>query len=325
MIPSLNWVMIGVILLAIIFGSYFFYSRKDQTIVNSDQSLKDDLQRIRKRNFTKPMALAYEYKSAIFLFVILNFLILIVNITDIWNVWINFNWTGQFLKEFVHTGTYTLIFSILISMGLVVYYFRNNLNFFSKNKWLVILTNLWIFQNALLAISVCVRNIRYIEHFALAYKRIGVFFFLAAVLYGLYTVYIKVNRKKTSSYLSRKNAISVYVILVVMSLFNWDIIIINYNVNHADRSFLHFNYLSLMSNQCLPSLNKNKVFWDEKKVHQRREFDFGSSSSYMQPDEFMVEIDERIEYFTEEYPKRSWLEWNYGDWKAFKELSKKLE
>jgi len=322
LIPAINWVFVGVLLLALFFGSFVFYSQKDLSLFRIDSLLNNSLKRVKRRRYFKPMALAYEYKSAVFLFVILNLLILIVNVTDIWNVWYNFNWSGQYLKEFVHSGTYTLIFSILISMALVIYYFRNNLNFYSKNRFLIILANIWVIQNAVLTISVCVRNLRYIEHFALAYKRIGVFFFLAATLYGLYTVYVKVNQKKSTSYLSRKNALSIYVVLLVMSLFNWDYVIIKYNVNHADRSFLHFNYLSLMSNQSLPSLQKNKEFWDEKEIHQKELFDLRSSSSYMQPNEFVETIDDRVELFLKDYHERSWLEWNYGDWKAYQKLKK---
>jgi len=320
-LPALDWVFIGVLLLAIILSSPVFYSRIIQDIITSDQSTEDTLVRSRKRRSLKQMGLKHEFRAGVFLLVILNMLILIVNVTDILNVWINFNWTGQFLKEFVHKGTYTLIMSILLSIGIVVYYFRGNLNFFTKNKRLLVLANIWILQNILLTISVGVRNLRYIEHFALAYKRIGVLFFLAATLYGLYTVYKKVNNKKTTSYLIRVNSLSVYVIILVMSLINWDSFIINYNVKHADKSFLHFNYLSSMPDNCLPLLNKNKSFWEEKEVIQNRNFDFFSSSSYMKTDEFIVTIGSRIEDFKNDYEKRSWLEWNYGDWKAYKELN----
>ncbi|MFT7072048.1 DUF4153 domain-containing protein [Patiriisocius sp. Uisw_017] len=69
----------------------------------------------------------------------------------------------------------------------------------------------------ILAISVGIRNFWYFEYYSLAYKRIGIFFFLTATIYGLYTVLIKVKDKKSSFYLFRNNAWSVFLILVVTS------------------------------------------------------------------------------------------------------------
>ena len=66
---------------------------------------------------------------------------------DINHVWLNFQWDGQFLKEFVHDGTYILIINIIISILLVLYFFKANLNFFKKNKILKTLTYIWVGQN----------------------------------------------------------------------------------------------------------------------------------------------------------------------------------
>jgi hypothetical protein len=62
-----------------------------------------------------------EYKAGIVLLIALNALLLFVNIIDIKWVWIGFEFEGQYLKEFVHKGTYLLILSIIISIGIVLY------------------------------------------------------------------------------------------------------------------------------------------------------------------------------------------------------------
>ena len=63
-----------------------------------------------------------------------NVLLLVVNIIDINWLWIDFNPKSiDNLSQLVHEGTYVLIFSILLSMAIIEYFFRGNINFYKKN------------------------------------------------------------------------------------------------------------------------------------------------------------------------------------------------
>ena len=181
-------------------SNYIFFRNTDQHLENKDKAANDFLQRIRKRvsRQLNLNSLTNELKAAIFLLAILNIIILILNVIDIYWVWFNFSWDGALLKQFVHEGTYLLILSIIISIIIVLYYFRGNLNFYKNNIWLKRLSYAWIMQNAILAISVGIRNYWYIYYYSLAYKRIAVIVFLILTLYGLYTVYQKVKDKKSA-------------------------------------------------------------------------------------------------------------------------------
>jgi len=151
----------------------------------------------------------FEYKIGFLVLASLNLLLLVVNIIDIQWIWFDFNVPIQFnLKQFVHEGTFLLILSILISIGIILYFFRGHLNFYSKNKAFVILGKLWIIQNAILAFSVFLRNYHYINYHGLAGKRIGVIIFLTMVIFGLITLFIKVSKLKTAAYLLRINGLS---------------------------------------------------------------------------------------------------------------------
>ena len=100
---------------------------------------------------------------------------LTVNIIDIDWVWLNFEYEGEInLTQFVHEGTYLLILSILISMGIILYFFRKNLNFYPGKQKLQIITYIWIAQNAVLAVSVAARNKHYTHHSGHANTRIAV-------------------------------------------------------------------------------------------------------------------------------------------------------
>lgn len=138
--------------------------------------------------------------------------------------------TAQELSEFVHQGTYILILSILLAMGILAFTFRANLNFYPKTKRLRIAASVWIGLNSLLALSVVARNVEYIQAYGLAFKRVGVMIFLWLTFIGLCTVAIKVWKSKSIFFLLRSNGWSLYVTLLMASFVNWSLFITQYNL-----------------------------------------------------------------------------------------------
>jgi len=170
--------------------------------LNKEQTLSDKIFRVRKKQYklkipdssatyhhsvkSNILGLKNEYRSASILIIMVNLLLLIINVIDIHWLWFNFEYDSAFnLSQLVHEGTYYLILSTLMSMGILLYYFRKNQNFYVYKKRLIILAAIWIAQNAILLTSVAVRNFHYIQHYGLAYKRIGLIFFLAVTVVGL--------------------------------------------------------------------------------------------------------------------------------------------
>jgi hypothetical protein len=303
-------------------SNFLFIRVINKKVVLRDALSVDEILRKQKKNkyFFKLNGLKNEYKAGIFLFSILNILLLSVNIIDINWVWFNFEWEGQYLKEFVHHGTYILIISILISIGLVLYFFKGNLNFYSGNKLLRILCYFWILQNTILTISVTIRNIYYVEHFNLAYKRIGVFIFIIMTLYGLFTVFQKVRLKKSNFFVYRKNTIFIYITLIFFSFFNWDNIIAKYNFAHADRSFLHLNYMATLSDHSLPLLDKPLPDLTAIDSLQKKIFPF--ERIYLDPASYHEQIQSRIKSFKLEWEQKNFLSWNLPEYLAYKKLTK---
>lgn len=308
-------------MLGLLLSNFFLLRVTDKNIINDDLFASNDFRR-NKRSFRikfNVMGLKNECNIAVFLLITLNLLILVLNVIDVYWVWFNFEWEGQYLKQFVHEGTYLLILSIIISIALVLYYFRGNLNLYHHNKFLKRLSYVWLLQNAILTISVAIRNFWYIYYFALAYKRIGVIIFLILTIYGLYTVYIKVKDKKSTFYLLRTNAISFYVVLVFASIFNWDTIIAKYNFKHSDRSFVHLNYLSTLSNKSLPYLDKTMPELLFINTSQKARFPI-ERDYYMTPVDYYYTIDSRKASFKKSWEAKSIFEWNLPEYLAYKKL-----
>lgn len=276
--------------------------------------------RIKNKYFTgKLNALSNEYKAGVILFAGLNVLLLLVNVLDIYWVWFNFKWTGQFLKQFVHEGTYLLLFSIVISAFLVLYFFRGNQHFLQK-VWLKRLAQIWILQNIVLAISVAVRNWWYVQYFGLAFKRIGVFYFLAFIVFALITVIFLVKNQKTWYYLKRYNSLAGLLLLFCMAAPNWSVIIAKYNFAHYQSAFVELKFMANLDNTALPYLDKSDAELSEFALEQGKLFSFKDKSRYMTESAYKTKVDDRIQLTLNQLANKHWLSWNLAD--AF--LHKKL-
>ncbi|MDB5236153.1 MAG: hypothetical protein JWR44_3146 [Hymenobacter sp.] len=208
----------------------------------------------RLRNL-RALDLRKEFIAAAAVFGLVNLLLLAVNAIDINWLWFGFVPAAGFdLAQFVHEGTYVLIFSILLAMGIVLWFFRRNLNFYQPGlRWLRAGATVWVLQNAVLAVSVGLRNYYYIQHSGLAYKRVGVCFFLLLVFFGLGTVLLKIWQRRSAYSLIRLNSLAVYAVLLLLAAGNWEVWIARYNLQPRFKS-IDVGFLLDMPGRALPTL-----------------------------------------------------------------------
>ncbi|WP_412468017.1 DUF4173 domain-containing protein [Pedobacter sp. KLB.chiD] len=263
---------------------------------------------------TKKMALKTEYVIGLISFVSLNLLLLLVNLIDISTLWLGYKPKGNFSAD-LHDGTNALIFSIMLAMAVILYFFRGNLNFYHKSKTLKSLAIAWMAQNFILIISVFIRDGYYIEFYGLTHKRIGVSVFAILCIIGLATVYIKVVKEKTLFYLFKVNGNIWFVLLLAFSLINWDVFIAKYNLSNSERIAVDADYLLSLSDKTLPILDQNR-----SKLHDTpTKHIYGREIAKSKNTRFYGELlDERIVYFKERYQNVSWLSWNLQDWNTAK-------
>lgn len=257
------------------------------------------------------MALRNENTVGIISLALLNLLLFFINWLDIQYVWFGSYDKNLNLSQYVHEGAGLLIFSIVLAMLVLLFFFRGNLNFYEKNKWLKVGAYLWIIQNIVLVVSVFFRDYYYIHEYGLAYKRIGVLVFLTLVLAGLLTVYIKISRVKTNYFLLKVNAWVVIIVMVISSCVHWDETIAEYNL--ARKSFLPLDvkFLLSLSDKTLPLLENNQdvltktyissPYNDEGDMYYRGRF---SAKEYFEM---------RKRNFFDEQKTYSWLSWNAAD------------
>ncbi|TKC06600.1 DUF4173 domain-containing protein [Pedobacter polaris] len=346
------------IILGILFTAGILISFKNKSLQNAELTLTEKLIRKRRNKMlpsfgselkgifsgslvNKKMGLKTENIIGIISFTALNLLLLFLNGIDISTLWLgsaNTNYSAE-----LHEGTNALIFSIVMAMMVILYFFSGNINFFSKNKTIRLLAYIWIIQNAFLVSSVFLRDYNYIDMHGLTYKRIGVIIFLLLCTIGLLTVYIKVAKQKTFFYLCKINGLVWYLLLLVFGFVNWDVFIVNYNINNRNNIVLDLDHLLDMSDKTLPLLDKNRALL-KKYVHQSsyatRGYDYEEvvadtaavaqletpidtvqlniENKKRQLKNFDDDLNGRIERFNEQYAQTSWLSWNYRDWQTRK-------
>ena len=247
----------------------------------------------------KTTSLKQEYQTAVYTFAVLNGLLLLINVLDL--IWVWFSpqeRTAAELSQYVHEGTWLLIFSIVLAMLVVMLFLRGNLNFLPGNQRLKQLANIWLAQNAFLALSVGVRNAHYIQHYGLAHGRIQVVFFLLVVLFGLYTMYRKIEGPKSIFYLFEVNGRAVLLALLVAAAFNWDSIITSYNLRQENPDTYYVQYL--LTNNMVPLLE-------------------AAHSSTMLADRLNEEkLRSRANRLKKTTEKRDWRSWNWSTYRQLK-------
>ena len=264
---------------------------------------------------TGMLALRNEHTTGQISLIVLNVLLLFINCLDVVYVWFGFETRAELsLSQYVHEGTDMLIFSILLAIVVLLFFFRGNLNFYNQNKGLRYGAYAWLIQNAVLAISVFFRDYYYIQNFGLTYKRIGVLIFLSLVLCGLVTVFIKINQRKTAYFLLRVNAWCAIITLVACSCIHWDEQIAKYNLARKDRIAPDVEFLLTLSDKALPLLEKNKDVFHTSGIAEA-----GSNVSSSELSAWH-EFEDRKQTFTIEQARLSWLSWNYADAITKKEL-----
>jgi len=322
-IESLNFKFVMLFILGLVFANFVFRP-KTERLMTYETGKDENLVHIRKKRFLHGLSQTLKNRNffGVMLLGMLNIVLLFFNISDIRYVWF-FEWDGSFLKEFVHEGTWILTFAILISQMIALLLFRENLNFYSRNRLLKILTMIWLAQNCMMTVSVGIRNFWYVKYFGLAFGRIIVFFFLILVLIGLISIMIKVSRLKSMFYLFKVNSYAFMVVVSLSALVNWNVVIADYNFAHSDSSFIEYSFMAKLDDPALPYLVKSREELDLIDQQQQQAMKFDTRLDYfITSKKYEILIKMKIRDFMERYENQDFLEWNLADEWAYRELKK---
>lgn len=135
------------------------------------------------------------------------------------------------LSADTHERVNAVIFSILMAVGVILFYFKGGFNFDEKASMLKRLAKVWIVLNVILIVSTMIKNTEYVSYYGLTYKRLGVYAFLILAVIGLVYSLLKITKQKTNAYLVNQMVWYFYGTILICSFVNWGNLITNYNIS----------------------------------------------------------------------------------------------
>lgn len=259
---SISW--IGFTLLGFVLVYGFFMQRSFARLLEVDKLKSDDLFDKYGEDssdwFQSIMTFKSEWLTALMLFTLINIITLSVNITDIMYTWSMHSLPkGVTYSEYLHSGIFSLILSIVFAIIIILFYFRGALNYYKSNGIIKALAYVWIIQNVFLIASTLMRTKMYVDTYSLTEKRVGVFIYLGLAVLGLVLCFYKIAFKKNNVFLLRKNMWAIYISLCCLSFIDWSYCISAYNIYRAKKSNNFYVDASYMG-----ELNENNfaVVWN---------------------------------------------------------------
>jgi hypothetical protein len=170
--------------------------------------------------------------------------------------------TPSQLSDETHERVVSVIFSIIMAIAVIMFYFKGAFNFDKNAGILKILAKIWVVLNAVLIFSAMAKNTEYVQQLGLTYKRLGVYAFLILSIIGLVITFIKIQKQKTNAFLFNQMLWCFYGMILVCSYFNWGGMATQYNIrNHKGNfEFLHsLNYNDEVLEQAFPKEMKTSV------------------------------------------------------------------
>ncbi|WP_343695514.1 DUF4173 domain-containing protein [Flavobacterium sp.] len=190
----------------------------------------DNISEVKNQSTFSFLDLDFERKSGVITLFLLNILLLVFigtyNYEQFFEVVEKTN-----LSADTHERVNAVIFSILMAVGVILFYFKGGFNFDEKATTLKRLAKLWIVLNVVLIVSALIKNSEYVSFYGLTYKRLGVYAFLTLAIIGLIYSFLKITKQKTNAYLVNQMVWYFYGTILVCSFVNWGNLITKYNIS----------------------------------------------------------------------------------------------
>lgn len=253
---NLDWISWGFLffyffMLIFLYGLFFY--QQEESINQLEDDRKNSISIGYTDRIQRFLGQRSELKAALVLLSLLNLLLLLYNIIDIRYVLfvMDSGARGTTDSIMVHEGIRSLIGSIVLVVLLVSFFFRGPLNF-TQNKGIRLLAFFWLAQNISMICTSSIKNMEYISHYGLTYKRVGVIIYLSFALIGIGLTLYKLWKKKSIWFLVRSTSLSFLLAGSILLSINWNRTIAWYNVNFITAVEIDFPYLMELGPDAYP-------------------------------------------------------------------------
>lgn len=139
---------------------------------------------------------------------------------------------GVTLAEYAHRGVYPLVATALLAAGFCLLFLREGSETAAR-PLIRRLVGLWVAQNVLLVASSILRTLDYVQVYSLTRFRIAALLWMVLVAIGLALIGWRMVKRKSAAWLINANALSVGVVLVLVSSVDLGEVAATWNVSHA--------------------------------------------------------------------------------------------
>ena len=245
-----------------------------------------DISEIKNQNTFSFLDLDFERKSGVITLVMLNLMLLVFIVTYNYEQFFEVIEKSQ-LSAATHERVNSVIFSIIMAVGVILFYFKGGFNFDEKAVQLKKLAKIWIFLNGILIVSTIIKNSEYVSFYGLTYKRLGVYAFLILAIIGLVYAFLKIEKQKTNAYLVNQMVWYFYGTILLCSYVNWGNLITNYNISvNKGVEPVFLSELNFNDESCQEYFLQNKIqhtnidLHRENRIHRYHEKTFLSKALY---------------------------------------------
>lgn len=242
---------IGMTLIGLVIMIGYFWTQSNTLLETYDLQNNNILYRRKHKNSAGLKSLFTERRIVVAVLWTVCVVLAYVNLSDLFVLFLGAIPEGLTYSQYVHQGFYGLLFSILLAMAILLWFFRGSLNFLRKKEIVIRPAIAWVIMNMLLVITTCWKNALYVHEYGLTYKRIVVFIFLISVLYGLIVILLKILKVRNMLYFLRSSFLGLVVMSFALALVPWDTVITQFNLNSELTKTNDLRYLF--------SLNRNQV------------------------------------------------------------------
>jgi hypothetical protein len=242
-----------------------------------NSKLNDELNKDISENNQNSFALLdsdFKRRSGEITFLLLNLMLVVFLVT--------FNYEQFFesiasskLSAATHERVNAVLFSIFLSIVVVLLYFKGQFNFDSKAKNMKMLAKTWMVLNGFLIVSTLIINSEYIAFFGLTYKRLGVYVFLFLAAMSLFFTFRKITRQKSNAYLFNQMIWYCYGVILLCSFVNWGNLITIYNISvnkGVEPYFLEkLNFNDAVKDSYFEANNIENVWVDYQAIENEKE------------------------------------------------------
>jgi hypothetical protein len=302
---SWDFIIVYLLVLFLAHGLFFFIPQKEFEALAV--KIQPDVHPSYKDKIEAFFGISNESKIAFSLLIILNLFLLLYNGIDFYHLFVADDLlASQSISLSVHGGINALITSLIMVMIIISYLFRGQLNF-QGSKLLKVIAVFWLIQNCFMISTTLLKNFDYVHTYGLTYKRIGVYIYLFLAFIGICLAIYKILHHKNTWFLLRKGSITFAFILSLFLTFNWNKVIVNYNLSYVSASKIDYNYLINLGPDAYQGMYEYEV--DGKHI----------------PDKLLLQIrhnsQQELEELNYHYQDKSWRSLNLHDIQLMNDLT----